>query len=76
MYLGPIECMTTAIIVWASINLSVTRLRCANTGKRIEVLLKVETFGDRKNITRWFQFSSLIQCGLSQVTLATCFNTD
>jgi len=34
----------------ASVSLSVRQLHCANTAERIEVLLRVDTLGDPRNI--------------------------
>jgi len=55
------EMRTAAIdvpVAWASVTLSVTRLRCAKAAKRIEVLFGMKTFGDPKNGGDPMQLSS------------------
>jgi len=54
--------------------LAVTRLRCAKTAKRIELLLWVETPRHRRNVVLdWgCRFLPLTRRGLRQITLATC----
>jgi len=50
--LGRIECMKCGLLrsMITGVCQSVTRLRCANTAARIEVLLGVKTLGDPTNI--------------------------
>jgi len=58
----------------ASVSQSVARLRCANVAERIDVLVGAEIPGNPGSIIdRESRLSSRIECGLRQITLATCF---
>jgi len=54
VFLGRTECMKCGLlrptIPGVSVCQSVTRLRCAKTAERIQVLLRMETLGDPRNI--------------------------
>jgi len=53
-----IECIKGGLLrsVISVISQSVTRIRCENTAKRIEVLINVETLGDTRHIIRQSRF--------------------
>jgi len=53
--LGRVECVRCGLLrsmIPASVSLSVTRLRCANTAEWIDILIVVENLGDPRNIRR------------------------
>jgi len=80
--LGRIECMRCGhlrLMILASVSLYDTRVGCAKTAERIDVLFGMETSGNRRNIdekgercphphSKW----EGVRCGLRQITLTTC----
>jgi len=48
------------------------RIRRANAVERIEFQFGLKTFGEPENISLESQFLPRIQCGLCQITLASC----
>jgi len=69
---------TDDLVAWY-VSLSVTRLRCAKTAKRIEVLFVAKTRRNPRHFVKKLlsvsYYSEGVRCGLGQITLATCTMT-